>query len=428
MRRPSFSGLWGDRPFLTFWAARTVSAFGTQVTLLALPLTAALVLDADAAQMGRLVAAEGAPQLLVVLLAGAWVDRLRKRPVLIAADLGRAALLASVPVAHALGALRIELLYLVGFLTGTLSAFAGAASSPFLLAVVRRDRLLEANTKLGQSETAAAVAGPGLAGALVQVLTAPVAILADAASFVASALLVWRVGAEEPATPPSKQRQGVGREIAEGLRFVAGDRLLRALAGNNGTWAFFDGVVAAVLVLYVTRELGLRPGLVGVVFVGGPVGFSLGSLLLPRTTRAYGLGPVATWGAIVGSAGGLGYVLAGGPLPLAVAMLVAAEFTMGFGAGFYSITTGSLRQLATPDRLLGRMNASFGFLSGGMAPLGALTGGFLGEGIGLRPTLAVGAVGGVAAFLWVWFSPLRAVREQPEPAGTIGAAASPADG
>lgn len=303
VRRPRFSGLWDDRPFVTFWAARTVSAFGTQVTLLALPLTAALVLEADAAQMGGLVAAESAPRLLVVLLAGAWVDRQRKRPVLIVADLGRAALLASVPLAHALGALRVELLYAVGFLTGTLSAFAGAAFSPFLLAVVRRDRIVEANTKLGQSETAAYVAGPGLAGALVQVLTAPVAILGDALSFVASALVLWRVRVRESPAPPPEQRRGIGREIAEGLRFVAGDRLLRALAGNNGTWAFFDNVVAAVLVLYVTRELGLRPGLVGVVFVGGPLGFLVGSLLLPRATSAYGLGPVATWGAIVGSAG-----------------------------------------------------------------------------------------------------------------------------
>jgi len=425
VRGPRFSGLWGDRPFVLFWAARTASAFGTQVTLLALPLTAALVLDADAAQMGGLVAAQGAPRLLVALLAGAWVDRLRKRPVLIAADLGRAALLGAVPLAHALGVLRVELLYVVGFLTGTLSAFAGAAFSPFLLAVVGRDRIVEANTKLGQSETAAYVAGPGLAGALVQVLTAPVAILGDALSFVASALVLSRVAAAEPPTPSPEQRRGIGREIAEGLRFVAGDRLLRALAGNNGTWAFFDSVVAAVLVLYVTRELGLRPGLVGIVFAGGPLGFLLGSLLLPRATRAFGLGPVATWGAIVGSAGGSLYVLAGGPLPLAVAMLVAAEFTMGFGAGFYSITTGSLRQIVTPDRLLGRMNASFGFLSGGVAPLGALTGGFLGEVIGLRPTLAVGAVGGVGAFLWVWFSPLRSVRDQPEPAEP---AASPASG
>lgn len=167
MRRPRFSGLWYDRPFLAFWAARAVSAFGTQVTLFALPLTAVLVLDAGAAQMGGLVAAQGAPRLLVVLLADAWVDRLRKRPVLIAADLGRAALLASVPLAHALGVLHVDLLYAVAFLTATLDAFASSAFSPFLLAVVRRDRVLEANTKLGQSDTAALIVGPGLAGALV---------------------------------------------------------------------------------------------------------------------------------------------------------------------------------------------------------------------------------------------------------------------
>lgn len=415
-----FSGLWRDPEFMKFWAAQTVSAFGTQVTLLALPLTAALVLDAGAGQMGALAAAQGAPRLLLVLLAGAWADRRRKRPILIAADLGRALLLTTLPLAHVLSGLRMELLYLVGFGVGALDALFGAASSPLLLAVVRRDRIVEARTKLSQSGTAAFMVGPGLAGGLVQALSAPVAILADVLSFGVSALVLWRVRAPEPHVPTTEGRRGMRSEIAEGLRFVAGHRLLLALAGNNATWAFFDQVVAAVLVLYLIREIGLRPALLGLVFVGGPLGFLVSGLLLPRVSRAFGLGPVAMGGAFVGSVGGVFYVLVGGPLPLAVAMLVATEFLMGFGAGFYSITTGSLQQIVTPDRLLGRMNASFSFLTGGLAPLGALTGGLLGETIGLRPTLAVGAVGGVGAFLWVWWSPLRELREQPQAAASVG--------
>ena len=416
MRRPRCSGLWRHHDFLTFWAGQTVSALGTQVSLFALPLTAALVLGADAAQMGLLAAAQQLPLLLVGLPAGAWVDRRRKRPLLIAADLGRAALLAAVPLAHLLGVLRLEQLYVTGFLVGVLGAFAGAASAPFLLAVVSRDRILEANSNLGLSGTAAHLAGPPLAGLLVQALAAPVAILADALSFAASALSLTLVRAREPVPPPAAGRPDARREIAEGLRFVAGDRLLRALAGTRATWEFFDNVILAVLVLYVTRELGLNPGLLGLAFAGGPVGFLLGSLLSPRAARRLGVGPAAVWGAVLGSTGATLYTLAGGPVPVAVALLVAAELAMGFGAGLYSIPTNSLRQIVTPDRLLGRMNASFNVLSRGVVPLGALAGGALGEAVGLRPTLVLGALGEVAGFLWVWFSPLRTLREPPRPA------------
>lgn len=232
--------------------------------------------------------------------------------------------------------------------------------------MVSRDRILEANSKLGLSGTAAQLAGPGLAGVLVQALTAPLAILADALSFAASALCLGLVRVREPAPPPVARRPGAWREIVEGLRFVAGDRLLRALAGTRGTWEFFDNVILAVLLLYVTRELGLSPALLGLAFAGGPAGFLVGNLLSPRAARRLGVGPAAVWGAVVGSAGALFYTLAGGPV--AVTMLVTAELLMGFGAGLYSIPTNSLRQTVTPDRLLGRMTASFDVLSRGVAP------------------------------------------------------------
>jgi Na+/melibiose symporter-like transporter len=416
MWRPRFSGLWQHREFLKFWAGQTISAFGTQVTLLALPLTAALVLNASPAQMGVLAAAQRTPALLVGLHAGVWVDRSRKRPLLIAADLGRAVLLAAVPLAYRLGVLRIEPLYIVGFLVGVLDTFFSTAYFPLLLSVVHRDRIVEARSKLNVSGTAVHLAGPGLAGALVQAVTAPIAILADALSFVISALSLALMRTEELAPPPAEHRQSVGCEIVEGLHLVVRNPFLRAIAGANGTWQFFDNVVMAVLVLYITRELGLSPGMLGLVFIGGPLGFLAGNLLAERVIRWLGFGSTAMWGGIIGSAGAVLYALAGGPVLFAVSMLIVTELIITFGGGLYSITTGSLMQIVTPDQMLGRMNASFTFLTVGVAPLGALAGGFLGEVIGLRPTLIVGAIGEVIGVLWVWFSPLRTLREPPEPA------------
>lgn len=409
----SHLGLSRDRRFLTFWLGQTISAFGSQVTILALPLTAALILKANAAEMGLLTAAQTAPTLLLGLFAGVWVDRSRTRPILLAAALGRSLLLASIPLASVAGALTMAQLYGVGLLLGALTTLSGAAYSPFLLRIVPRDRLLEANRKLSLSGGAADLAGPGMAGVLVQFLTAPVAIAADALSFLVSALCLVLLRVDDPAPPPVERRHSVAQQIAEGLGFLANSRLLRAIAGTNGTWAFFDSVALAVLILYATRELHLSPALLGVAFIGAPVGFLLSSLLLPQLTSALGFGRAVAWAAVVGSAGGVLYALASGPRPLALLILFLAEFFMGLGGGLYSIATGSLQQVVTPDPLLGRMNAGMNVLSGGAAPIGAIIGGFLGVTIGLRPTLVVGAIGGVAGFLWVWFSPLRTLTEQP---------------
>jgi MFS family permease len=401
-----FASLRQHRAFRTLWLGQAISGFGTQVTQLALPLTAALLLEASPGQMGLLVASQQVPSLLFGLPLGAWVDRHRKRPILIAAELGRAIVLAGIPLAYLLGLLRLEYLYAVSFLLGILGTCSGTAYAPFLLAVVSRTHILEANSKLSQSTTAALIAGPGLAGLLVQAISAPFAILADALSFLVSAVTLWLVRVEELTPQAPAPHRNTWREIGEGMRFVAESPLLRALASTRSTWEFFDNVILAVLVLYVTRELGLGAGLLGFVFIGGPVGFLVSSALSGRATRRHGVGPAAVRGAVISSAGALLYILAAGPTPFAITMLLAAEFSMGYGSGLYSVTTNSLRQVVTPDRLLGRMNASFTFLSRGIAPLGALAGGALGEAIGLRPTLIVGAIGEVAGFLWVWYSPL----------------------
>lgn len=417
-------GLWQYPDFLKLWAGQAVSQFGTQVTYLALPLTAALLLKATPVQMGVLAAAETLPIALVGLFAGVWADRSRRRPVLIAADIGRAILLGSVPLAAAIGMLHIVQLYVVAFLVGVLSVFFGVAYAPFLLTLVHRERIVEGNSKLSMTESAANIAGPGLAGSLIQLATAPVAILADALSFLVSALFLGLIRSAEPMPPAPERRGGIRREIRDGFRVVTRDRILRAIAGCTGTWAFFDTVVLAVLVLYVTRQLRVAPGLLGLIFASGSVGFLLGNLLVERATRRFGSGPVVVGAAVVSSVGGVLVAAARGPAIVAVVVLMVAQFTLGLGAGLYFIVTAGLQQLATPDHVQGRVNASMRVLSQGVRPVGAVVGGILGAHIGLQPTLVVGAVGGVVGFLWVWFSPLRTLRDQPTPAETTGTALS----
>ena len=263
--RPRFAGLWRHADFVKLWTGQTISLFGSQITFLALPLTAVLVLEASPAQMGFLTAAGAIPSLLVGLFVGVWVDRYRRRPILIAADLGRAALLFAIPVAAILGMLRIEHLYVVAFLVGTLELFFDVAHRSFLPSLVKREQLVEGNSKLEMSRSIAMILGPGVAGGLVQLVTAPIAIAVDAISFLISALFLGWIRAPEPAPKPSDQRENIWRELGEGLRLVSGNRLLRAIAGCMGIVGLFNSVLEAVFVLYVTRELGIEPGLLGLV-------------------------------------------------------------------------------------------------------------------------------------------------------------------
>jgi Major Facilitator Superfamily len=264
--------LWRQRAFLRFWAAQTISVFGDQVSLLALPLAAVLTLDASPGEMGALMALGWLPHLLFSLFAGVWIDaRRRRRRFMIAADLGRAVVLASVPLAAAVGGLTIEQLYAVTFLVGALTVLFDLAYSSFFVAVVPREQVLDANGKLFTSRAASGVAGPSITGFLVQLLTAPVAIAADALSFLASALLLSSIRVEEPPV-----EGGVGasarRRLVEGARFLVGHPVLRAGIGCAATVNFFNFVAWAVLILFMTRELGLSAGTIGLVFGGGAVG------------------------------------------------------------------------------------------------------------------------------------------------------------
>ncbi len=417
MSAPGVS-LWRHAPFRRLWVASAISDVGSQVTALALPLLAAVALDATPWQMGMLSAAESAPILLVGLLAGVWVDRLRRRPVLIAADLGRAAILLIVPLAGVAGGLRVELLYAVALAAGALTVLFDVAHLSYLPSLLDRDRLVDGNSRLETTSSMAQVVGPGIGGVLVKLLGAPFAVLVDALSFVVSALFIARIRAAEPAPAPPDSRQGLAAEIGEGLRVVFGHPVLRALAGCSATTALFGRMFLAVYVLYMTRDLGLGSLGVGAVFATGGVGSLVGALIAAPASRRFGPGPTLVAAAFSFGVTGMAVPLAVLVPQAALPMVLVAEFGQWASIIVYYVNTVSVRQALTPDRLRGRVNATARFLVGGALPLGALTGGAVGERIGLPMTLVTAQLGMLLAFLWLYFSPVRHLRALPaaEPA------------
>ena len=412
----SLSGLWRHPDFVKLWAGHTISRFGSEISQLAIPLTAALVLNASAFQMGLLGTFEFAPFLLLSLFAGVWVDRLRRKPILIVADIGRALLLGSIPLAAVLGVLRIEQLYVVGFCTGILTVLFDVADQSYLPALVSRGHLVEGNSKLEMSRSVAQIAGPGVGGALVQLVSAPIAILVDAVSFLASAVCLVTIRAREAA--PVRHAHGGGSiwaELREGLVVVLGNPLLRSIAGCTATTNLFGNGMMAVYVLYATRELGIGPALLGIILAAGGPGALLGALLAGRMANRFGLGATIIGASLVGGLANLLVPLASGPELAIAALLLLASFVGGITNPVYNINQVSLRQAITPDRLQGRMNASVRFIVWGTIPIGALIGGALGDAIGLRPTLALMAACSVLATLWILFSPVRQLKEQPVP-------------
>jgi len=414
VRGISFSGLWRHPEFVKLWAGETISRFGSEISQLAIPLTAALVLNASPSQMGLLGAFEFAPFLLLSLFAGVWVDRLRRRRILILADIGRALLLGTIPATALLGVLRIEQLYVVGLLTGVLTVFFDVAYQAYLPALVDRDQLIEGNSKLEVSRSVAQIAGPGVAGALVQLVTAPVAVAVDALSFLASAVSVSFIRTAEPVPERnSTDAPSIWAELREGLAVVLGNPLLRSIAGCTATSNLFGNAVQAVYVLYVTRQLGIGPALLGLILsVGGP-GALLGSLLAGSVATRFGLGATIIGASIAADLANLLIPFASGPTIVVVGMLMVTSFVAGVTNPVYNINQVSLRQAITPDRLQGRMNASVRFIVWGTIPIGALMGGALGEALGLRTAILAMTVCSMSSPLWVLFSPVRSLRSQP---------------
>jgi predicted MFS family arabinose efflux permease len=413
MRHVQLTGLWRHPDFLKLWVGQTISLFGSQVTSLALPLTAVLVLHATPAQMGFLAAAVYAPGLLVSLFAGVWVDRVRRRPLLIGADVGRALLLALIPVAALLHLIRIEQLYAVGFSVGVLTTLFTVAYQSFLPAVVSTDRLADANSKLTASASLAQIAGPALAGALVQLVTAPLAILVDALSFLASALFLARMRITDEGPGRQGPRKDIWREMGDGLRLTFGQPLLGTFAVSAGTNNLFGTLFSAVLVLYVTRRLGIGPAVLGVIFASAGPGGLLGTLLAPRVARWVGSGPAILAAQLLLGLSVLLVPLAGGPSVVVPALLGLSQFALGFALPILNVNLMSLVQATTPQRTLGRVSASIHVVTSGTMPLGALLGGALGSTAGLRITLLIGAAGTLLPLLPMTFSPLRTLRVPP---------------
>jgi MFS family permease len=409
-REQGISRLWRAPDFTLFWLGQTVSVFGSQITGTALPLAALLALNASALQVGVLAMLGTLPMLLVGLPAGAWVDRLPRRPILIAADLGRAALLLSIPVAFALRRLRIEQLYLVTLLAGALTVFAEIAGHAYLVALLPPDELVAGNSRLSTGEAVAEIGGPSLAGVLVQVIRAPFAIALDALSFLFSAGCLWRIATPEPPPTARSERPRLPREIAEGLRLVLTSPILRALAGCMGTFTFFGNFIGTLYALYAIRVLHLSPAVVGALVGLGGVSSLAGSLLAPRVLRWGGIGPVLIGAKLVSGLVGLLIPLAGGP-PLVAALCLAAGQLFGDAAlTIHFIAQASLRQAAIPPRLLGRAHASMQVLERGAAPIGALLAGVLAQAISPRFALLIAVLGMQTAVLWLVFSPIRHIR------------------
>ncbi len=411
--------LWRNRSFAHLWWAESISQLGSQVSLLALPLVAITVLHASTFAVGALTAVEFSPFVLFGLPAGAIVDRLPHRPILVVADVGRAVALASVPIAYAFGALTYAQLLVVVFVTGSLTVFFDVAYQSILPSLVERDQIVEGNSRLEVSRSSAQLAGPAVGGLLVQAIGAASAVTADAASFVVSALLIRGIRADEPRAErvddDTSTLRALGREIREGLRYVLGHRTLRMIAGSTATSNFFSSMTAAVFLLYAVRERHYSAGLVGAVFAIGNVGPLVAAVTSARITRAVKLGPAIWLGMLLAQ---LAFLLLGvAPTQHAFGYFAVAWLLFGFGGTLYNIAQVSLRQAITPRRLQGRMNASMRFMVWGTMPFGSLAGGALGTAIGLRPTLLVAGIGGLSAVPWVLARSVRELVAIPESEG-----------
>lgn len=411
------TGLWRHAEFRKLWAGQATSLVGSQMVGLALPLTAVIVLDASPLQMGAITAVSALPALFFGLHLGVWTDRRKRRPILVAADIGRALLLLSIPIAHQFDALTIELLYAVAIGMGAMSLLFEIAYRSFLPAVISRDQLVEGNSKLEMAKSGAAVAGPSISGVLIQAISAPFVMLFGAAAFAISAVIYGLLRVNEPdptpATSPDGQVQTAMAGIAEGLRFIRGNRTLVGIAGSQAILNLFNAAIEAIAILYMVRELGLSPGLLGITFAAGSVGLFIGAVAASRLTSRIGIGPVITLGILIAAASDLILPLIGGPTPLVVVALASGEVLLATGFVLYNVGQVSLRQAVTPDRLLGRMNAIMIVMARSAIPAGALLGGILGQLIGLREALIIAVIGEAAAVLWLLYFRIWTVRSIP---------------
>lgn len=401
--------LWRNPDFAKLWTGFTVAALGSQISVLALPLTAVLVLGAQATETGLLVAASMAPSVVLGLFVGAWVDRVPRRPIMIASDIGSALAVGSVPIAAALGVLTLGQLYVVAFLAGSFRVSTDLSRGALVPAVVGRPQLVAANSRLQASSAVAQVAGPSLGGVLVQALTAPIAVLFDALTFLVSAAILITIRTRETIHPRDTTKS-IWHEIVEGARWMREHeivfRCVVAIALANIEWF----AVQAILVVYATRELGLPPALLGVAIAAiGPLSL-IGAMLAGPLTARFGLGPVMIGALALEAMSRLILPFASGTPVHAAIVLAASQALLGLTVPLWTVSSITLTQSVTPERLLGRVNAASRFISFGVAPPAAFVGGVLGDTIGLRPTLFIAGLIAVVAFLYLLASPVRAFK------------------
>jgi predicted MFS family arabinose efflux permease len=412
------AGLWHQPDFMKLWVGQAISAFGSHITWQALPLTAMLILAASPTELGLLVAAGTAPVVVFGLVAGVWVDRLRRRPLMIAADLGRAFLLGSIPVAALFGWLSMAQLFIVTGLTGTLTLLFDVADQSYLPSLVEHEHIVEGNSKISASRSLAEITGQPAGGLLVQLITAPFAIAIDAVSFIISALCVSLIRKPEKKPGSLEQPQPVIQEALEGLRVVYNNDILKALALCEIQRTFFGEFIGTLYMIYIIRELQMPVWVTGVLVGVGGISSLLGSVIAERITRRFGIGKTLIGAAIITAAINALIPLSGGPFMAAFTILLLSQ--SGDAAWSISfINETSLRQAVTAGHQLGRVNATVYFLVGGAALVGAIGGGILGDLIGVRPTMWLAVGGTLLAGLWLIFSPVRQLVQLPENNPTV---------
>ena len=401
VRLDKTAGVWRNRNFRRMWFGSTVSWFGSEIGELALPLLAIVTLAASPAEVGLLRGAQFLPFLLATLPLGVLVDRRRRRPLMISADVGRFLLVGAIPIAVWAGVAEMGMLYVIVFLTGILTVLYQLADFAFLPRVVSPDQLVDANGRLAASQSAAEVSGKGVGGILVQALSAPLAVLADAVSYLVSAMNLGRMTTTEPAPDAPVARRSPWRDAVDGLLVVVHNRYVRPLLGEATTFNFFNEVFILGLLVYAARDLGMSPALIGLIFTGGGVGSFLGAWFGARATGRYGYGRVLLVTMVLGNTAPVASAAAIGTAAISAAVLITVFFVMGIGIGIANVHAVSLRQTAIPKHLHGRVNAAYRLISWGAIPLGAGLGGLLASAAGAHTAMLIGAFGIPLATVWV---------------------------
>jgi MFS family permease len=412
-RPPPAPGLWRHRDFLLLWGGQSVSELGSAVTLVALPLVALVLLHATTLEIGLLSSAGTLPFLLIALPAGLIVDRIAKRRLMIACDIARTLIIASVPVAAAFGALTLAQLFAVALLTGVGTVFFDVAYQSYVPGLIGREQLADGNGKLAATQSFAQVAGPSLGGALYGLLRAG-AMTADALSYAVSSAAMLAIRAREPeraSRPAGQESPGLRTELLAGLKFIARNPILRKIAGCTATANLFGAMTYALEIIFMIRVLHVRPEFTGLLLAAGSIGGVTGGIAAGALTRRIGSARII-WVSI------LGFGVLGLALPLAepgwrLALIPVGLFGFTFSGILYNIAQLSFRQSICPPELLGRLNAAIRWVVWGTLPLGGVIGGALGTAAGIRPTIAIGVAGAWLAGLWVLFSPLRTMRDVP---------------